>query len=404
MSNDMAKYRIFKRASGFWFAQDRVTGKQSSLRTRDESEAVRLLNARNEAVHHPAAINLQLGRTYINACDPKLSARTWQEVMESIVSMKRGDTRIRWAVAIRDKSFDSIRKLPLLETRSDHFLAVLSGGKVTTNVYLRRLHNFALAMDWLLRSVLPKPNWPKVVYKAKRAVTQEEHQRIIAREQNPERRLFYQLCWQLGGSQTDTARLNAEDVNWADQTICYDRKKLENRQDTGIKPPLIRFGKEVTAILRTLPQSGPLFPYLRKVRAADRATEFKQRCDGLGITGISLHSYRYAWAERARRAGYPLRFAEEALGHNRKAVHRAYARHAEIRVPCLEDWEQAMQAKTLVVDFNAPAEPPVVTELPSQLAAVVTGRFKREAPCLTPRVLADGDRDEAYLPIHQDNL
>ena len=61
----MAKYRIFKRASGFWFAQDRVTGKQSSLRTRDESEAVRLLNARNEAVPHPAAINLQLGRTYI---------------------------------------------------------------------------------------------------------------------------------------------------------------------------------------------------------------------------------------------------------------------------------------------------------------------------------------------------
>lgn len=102
MSNDMAKYRIFKRASGFWFAQDRVTGKQSSLRTRDESEAVRLLNARNEAVHHPAAINLQLGRTYINACDPKLSARTWQEVMESIVSMKRGDTRI--FDALREKS------------------------------------------------------------------------------------------------------------------------------------------------------------------------------------------------------------------------------------------------------------------------------------------------------------
>lgn len=56
---------------------------------------------------------------------------------------------------------------------------------------------------------------------------------------------------------------------------------------------------------------------------------------------ITLHSHRCAWAERARRAGYPLRFAEEALGHNSKAVHQAYARHAEIRVPCLEDWEHA---------------------------------------------------------------
>jgi hypothetical protein len=42
-----------------------------------------------------------------------------------------------------------------------------------------------------------------------------------------------------------------------------------------------------------------LFPYLRTVRAGDRATEFKQRCDGLNIKGVSLHSYRYAWAERA---------------------------------------------------------------------------------------------------------
>ena len=50
------------------------------------------------------------------------------------------------------------------------------------------------------------------------------------------------------------------------------------------------------AVLRGLPQSGPLFPYLRRVRAGDRSTEFKQRCVGLGITGVSLHSYRYAWA------------------------------------------------------------------------------------------------------------
>jgi len=44
--------------------------------------------------------------------------------------------------------------------------------------------------------------------------------------------------------------------------------------------------------------------YLRSVRAADRATEFRQRCDGLGISGVSLHSYRYAWAERAKQCGY----------------------------------------------------------------------------------------------------
>ena len=69
------------------------------------------------------------------------------------------------------------------------------------------------------------------------------------------------------------------------------------------------FDDDTAAVLRTLPAQGPLFPYLRKVRAGDRATEFKQRCTGLGIKGVTLHCYRYSWAERAPRAGMPMRFA-----------------------------------------------------------------------------------------------
>ena len=280
----MAKYRTFQRASGVWYLQDRQTGEQENLRTRDKTEATRLLNAKNEAIYQPAAINLQLARAYISASDPKLGTRTWQEVMENVVSMKRNETHRRWSVAIKDKNFDSIRKLPVLETRADHFLKVLSDGKISSNVYLRRIHNFALAMDWLLRAVLPKPNWPKVIYKGKRGVTVEEHKFIIEREQNPERRAFYELCWHLGGSQTDIACLHAEDVDWNDRTICYDRKKLENRQDTGIKPPLIRFGKVVADILSTLPKKGPLFPYPARtrsrgvVRTALRGSDSQPNC------------------------------------------------------------------------------------------------------------------------------
>lgn len=68
--------------------------------------------------------------------------------------------------------------------------------------------------------------------------------------------------------------------------------------------PQISFGTDVALILRSLPITGPLFPYLMTVRASDRATEFKQLCRGLGITGVTLHSYCYAWAERAKTAGY----------------------------------------------------------------------------------------------------
>lgn len=37
-----------------------------------------------------------------------------------------------------------------------------------------------------------------------------------------------------------------------------------------------------------------------------------QRTRALDIQGVSLHSYRYAWAERARKCGYPARIAQEA--------------------------------------------------------------------------------------------
>lgn len=71
----------------------------------------------------------------------------------------------------------------------------------------------------------------------------------------------------------------------------------------------------------------------------------------MGIKGVTLHSYRYAWAERARKAGYPERFAQEALGHNSKAVHRMYSRKAQVTVPALEDFE----AKGNLVSFPVTA-------------------------------------------------
>src|ERR1700679_992980 len=82
-----------------------------------------------------------------------------------------------------------------------------------------------------------------------------------------------------------------------------------------------------------------LFPYLSSVRANDRATEFRSRCRQLGIEGGTLPSYRYAWAERAKVVGYPERFAQGALGHNSKTVHRAYAKRELMKIPSLEEYE-----------------------------------------------------------------
>jgi len=326
------KYRLFERNNGIFFIQNNSTGRQESLRTRDKEAARRIFNAKNEA-HQQPAINLQIARAYLMASDPLIVKRTWQHVMDEVVKTKHGSTQERWQRAIKDKTLDSIRSLPLIETQAEQLFRVLEKGTVSTNVHLRKLHNFCLSMNWLPWPTIPKKLWPPVQFKEKRAITLEEHCRIVEREKNPERKKFYELCWHLGGSQGDIANLKAEDVDWENRTVSFTRKK------TGV-PVILHLGEEALNTLKDLPSEGLLFPYLSGVRAGDRATEFKQRCRGLGIEGVSLHSYRYAWAERAKTCGYPERFAQEALGHNSIAVHRAYAKKAKVKLPSLEEYER----------------------------------------------------------------
>jgi integrase len=104
-------------------------------------------------------------------------------------------------------------------------------------------------MNWLPASIIPKRQWPPVCHKEKRAITFDEHSRIIEREHNPATRAFYQLLGHLGGSQSDIATLTAEDIDWRQRTIAYRRHK------TGVTA-LILFGEQVAAILRQLPKSG----------------------------------------------------------------------------------------------------------------------------------------------------
>ena len=331
------RYRLYKRKNGGrFYIHDDVTGKQESLGTNDRATAVRLFHSRQEAEQQPA-VNLQIARAYLAASDPQIATRDWQFVMDELVKLKKDQTQHRWRTAIKDKAFDSIRHLPILETRPEHFLRVLEAGKVSTSVYLRRIHNFALDMTWLPWPALAKKRWPAVEFKEKRGITLAEHLVIVAREQNPERKAFYKLAWHLGASQSDLAYLEAENVDWDNHVISYKRMKTNT-------VAIMRFDEDMAEILRDLPGSGPLFPYLRTVRAGDRSTEFHQRCIGLGIKGVSLHSYRYAWAERAKAAGYPERYAQVNLGHNSKAMTRAYSRKAEVEMPSLSEYERQQKA------------------------------------------------------------
>ncbi|HNR71097.1 MAG TPA: tyrosine-type recombinase/integrase [Verrucomicrobiota bacterium] len=327
------RFRLLYRGErGTFFCFDKLTGKRTSLHTKDRDAAEQVVLAKNQALRQPV-LNLQIAKAYLSGTDSGVATRTWQGALDALIETKHGSTKERWIRAAKDKALDDLCCQTIIETQAEHLLQALKAGTVSTNVHLRKLHNFCLAMNWLPWPIIPKRLWPEVRYKEKRAITREEHLAIIAREPNSERKAFYQLAWHLGASQSDLAFLEAENVDWQNHVISYRRMK------TGTMA-IMRLDEEMEEILKDLPGNGPLFPYLRTVRSGDRATEFKQRCEGLGIKGVTLHSYRYAWAERAKAAGYPERYAQVNLGHNSKAMTRAYSRKAEVEMPSLSEWER----------------------------------------------------------------
>jgi len=356
-----ARYRLTYRGvrGGMFYYFDKKLGKRFSLGTRDEVEAKQLIEAKNIAERQPT-LNLQIAKAYIAGSDTGVKTRTWREAMEALTNTKHGANKERWQRVAKDKALALLLDWVVIETQGEQLLKTLKSGTVSTNVYLRRLHNFCLDMSWLPWPLIPKRQWPAVRFGDKRAITAEEHIRIVEREKNPERRAFYQLAWHLGASQSDLALMPAEAVDWQNRIICYERIKLHGRG----QPAQIRFSKEIEEILKDLPSTGPLFPYLATVRPGDRATEFKQRCAGLGIKGVTLHSYRYAWAERAKTAGYPERFAQVHLGHNSKAWARAYSKKAQVILPPLEEYER----KNVPVNTAQAANPTGEPERPVQAA------------------------------------
>jgi integrase len=338
------RYRLIRRGirGGLYYCVDTKTGKRTSLGIGDEEEARQIIEARNISERQPA-LNLQIARSYLVASDPAWMQRSWQDVMEQIQVQGKDSTKARYRRALKCRAFDRLRSKKLLETTAEDFLTVLNGGKVSVAHFLRRIHNFALGIGWLAMPVLAPRLWPKPQTKSKRAITQAEHERILEAEKNPERNLYYQLLWEIGASQSDAAALNHDNIDGPSQTLTYFRMK------TGEQAQLV-ISNGLAAILKQLPAVGLLFPAIAATNANARAAEFCRRCGLLNIKGVSLHSYRYAWAERAKCAGYPERFAQAALGHNSKAVHRAYAKRALVKIPSLDDYEK--QQKAIVGNRN----------------------------------------------------
>lgn len=337
------KYRLYRRRNGVFYWQENDSNRQGSLRTSDRHDAERLLNAMNES-HREPTINLSLARAYLAAHDPKMAQRTWQAVMDEMATHGIPSTQERCTRAFRSKAYNPIRNKPLVQTTGEDLLSIIHANGNCVAHYLRRVHNLGLDLNWLPWPILAKRAWPKIHSISKRAITPKEHAAVIAAEKNVERRAYYELLYETGAAQTDAANLTAEDIDWKNGVLIYRRKKLGPSSE----PCRLTIGAKLETLLNSLPRFGDLFPNIKRSSANHRSAEFRRRCHVAQVNGVSLHSYRHAWAQRAKVCGYPQRFAQAALGHSSRAVHEAYAKAALIVCPALEEYEDAKNSVRVV--------------------------------------------------------
>jgi hypothetical protein len=144
------RFRLTRRGNrgDTFYCVDTRTSKRFSLQTNSEDAARQIVAAKNQAERQPV-LNLQIAKAYLAGTDNGITTRTWQDAMAALTNTKQGANQERWRRVAKDKALAPLLPRIIIETQGELLLRVMRLGKVSTNVYLRRLHNFCVDMNWL---------------------------------------------------------------------------------------------------------------------------------------------------------------------------------------------------------------------------------------------------------------
>ena len=264
-----------------------------------------------------------------------MNKTTWDTIISTVAAIGGPSTVARKLVEFNHARWNKLKKLPLSNTGGSDFLKVMNAGGVSTACYLASVQTMALETGQISHPILPKRLWPKREKKFRRAITKEEHCRL-AHHREPKWAAYLELLWQTGASQSDAAQLQIELTDMDKGIITYRRMKTGTRAAQKISPSLMLMLKKLAGDRKR----GYFIPHIAHLTVNARSSCFRKKCLALNIHGVSLHSYRYGWAERAFELGVPERLAMVALGHNSRAIHQAYAKGAKLVCLSLEEYKE----------------------------------------------------------------
>ena len=257
----------------------------------------------------------------------------WDALINLFASVGGESTKLRKHNEFKMPRWDRIKQLPICDTSGTDFLDLLNKGGRMTIVYLGSIQKLAIEMGVITHPILPRKLWPKRDKAVKRGLTLKEHRLLLSNIRSWRWRIFLQILWETGAAQTDAAHFRIEKMQG--NVIEYRRLKTGQRSAQQISPAL-RALIDKASMGR---KKGFILPHLQRMSSKDRSSVFRKVCRRLGLVDVTMHSYRYAWAERAFEAGIPERLAMVALGHSSSAIHRAYSKNATVVAPSIEEYQ-----------------------------------------------------------------
>jgi site-specific recombinase XerD len=149
------RYRLIRRGnrSKSFYCVDSETGSRTSLGKISRDEAEQIVGHKNTALRQPM-LNLQIAKAYLAGTDSGVNTRTWGNALQSLIDMKTGGNRKRWATVLKDKALKPLFPRVLIETQAEELLNCIKTGTISTNIFLRRLHNFCLDTGFRISEIL----------------------------------------------------------------------------------------------------------------------------------------------------------------------------------------------------------------------------------------------------------
>ncbi|PTX99433.1 hypothetical protein DB346_16450 [Verrucomicrobia bacterium LW23] len=178
---------------------------------------------------------------------------------------------------MRQPALQPLLRLKLSETTGEILLSLLRTFSHSGLSYARRWYNLAIDFGWIPMNLLPRRHWPKIRSAERRAITCEEHGKLLESVHGEDDWYdYFQALWWLGAAQTDLARLTAERVNLAANQILFKRTKIRHR---GRGWTCAVMGPSLRAIIekRMAGKQSYLFPALAVLKNSYRSTHPAQR-------------------------------------------------------------------------------------------------------------------------------